>query len=312
MKKISIITPCYNEAENVEICAYELRKLMEEKLPEYSYEHIFSDNASTDSTFAKLFQLATEDQRIKVIQNSRNVGPFNNMWNALKNATGDAIIPMLPADLQDPPSVIPQMVNNWENGDLVVYGIRSNREEGIVMRWARGFYYRIIREFASAVTPINSGEFLLADKKVIDSITVLNDQYPYIRGRIAQTAVKSSSVPYTWVSRKRGKSKNSFLQLIDQAVNGFVSTSRIPARIALLLGFLFSILGLIGALATFCAFFFSRHGAPPGTPLIVVSVFLFGGMQLLFTGIIGEYVLSIHGQVRPNPPMFEVAKINFK
>jgi polyisoprenyl-phosphate glycosyltransferase len=311
MKKISIITPCYNEAENVEICANELRKLMEEKLPEYSYEHIFSDNASTDSTFAKLFELATDDQRIKVIQNSRNIGPFNNMWNALKNATGDAIIPMLPADLQDPPSVIPQMVKNWENGDLVVYGIRSNREEGIVMRWARGFYYRIIRRFASAVIPINSGEFLLADKKVIDSITVLNDQYPYIRGRIAQTAVKSSSVPYTWVSRKRGKSKNSFLQLIDQAVNGFVSTSRIPARIALLFGFLFSILGLIGAVATFCVFFFSRHGAPPGTPLIVVSVFLFGGMQLLFTGIIGEYVLSIHGQVRPNPPMFEIAKINF-
>ena len=310
-KKLSVITPCFNEVENVEICARELRLVMELELPEYAYEHIFADNASTDATFAKLTQLAMEDKRIKVIQNSRNVGPFGNMWNALKSASGSAVVPMLPADLQDPPSVIPSLVRNWESGDLIVYGIRANREESILMRSARGIYYRIIRKFASAVIPINSGEFLLADKRVIDSIIVLEDEYPYIRGRIAQTGVRSSSVSYTWVSRKRGKSKNSFLQLIDQAVNGFVSTSRMPARLALLCGFFFSFAGLIGALITLVTFFFGRHGAPPGTPLIIVSVFLFGGMQLLFTGLIGEYILSIHGQVRPNPPMFEISKLNF-
>ena len=116
MKKLSIITPCYNEEVNVEICAHELKKVMREKLSGYDYEHIFADNASTDSTLAKLRGLAQSDKNIKVISNSRNVGPFRNIWNAMKSASGDCVIPMLPADLQDPPSVIPQLVMNYELG----------------------------------------------------------------------------------------------------------------------------------------------------------------------------------------------------
>jgi glycosyltransferase involved in cell wall biosynthesis len=211
MKKLSIITPCYNEEVNVEICASELKKVMSEHLPNYKYEHIFADNASTDATLEKLRVLAASDKNIKVISNSRNVGPFRNMWNAMKSATGDAVVPLLPADLQDPPKVIPELVKNWERGFLVTYGVRANREESLMMRMARGLYYRIIKKFAAAVIPLNSGEFLLADKKVIDSILEVDDQYPYIRGLIAQTGVKSTSVPYTWVKRERGKSKNNFI-----------------------------------------------------------------------------------------------------
>ncbi len=121
MKKLTIITPCYNEEANVEICAKELKKVMELQLPNYRYEHIFADNASTDSTLQKLKQLASLDENIKVISNSRNVGPFRNMWNAMKSATGDAVIPLLPADLQDPPTVIPELVKSWEAGYLVTY-----------------------------------------------------------------------------------------------------------------------------------------------------------------------------------------------
>jgi len=312
MKKLSIITPCYNEEVNVEICAQELKKVMQEKLSGYDYEHIFADNASTDSTLEKLREIAVKDAHVKVISNSRNVGPFRNMWNAMKSATGDAVVPLLPADLQDPPSVIPELVKHWEQGFLVTYGVRANREESIVMRMARGLYYRIIKKFASAVIPLNSGEFLLADKKVIDSILVVDDQYPYIRGLIAQTGVKSASVPYTWVRRERGKSKNSFISLIDQAINGFVSTSRVPARLALLGGFLLSFLGFAYAIFTVVMVLISDGTAPVGIPTIIVGIFLLGGVQLLFLGLIGEYILSIHGQVRRTPPMFEVERINLK
>ena len=308
MKKLSIITPCYNEEVNVEICAQELKKVMAHHLPNYKYEHIFADNASTDSTLVKLREIASKDANVKVISNSRNVGPFRNMWNAMKSATGDAVVPLLPADLQDPPSVIPELVKNWEAGFLVTYGVRANREESLVMRMARGLYYRIIKKFAAAVIPLNSGEFLLADKKVIDSIL---DQYPYIRGLIAQTGVKSTSVPYTWVKRERGKSKNNFIALIDQAINGFVSTSRVPARLALLGGFILSFLGFAYALFTVISVWTSDGTAPVGVPTIIVGIFLLGGVQLLFLGLIGEYILSIHGQVRRTPPMFETERINF-
>lgn len=310
-KRISIITPCFNEENNVAFCHEAVKEVMAKRLPKYEYEHIFADNASKDGTLRELRVLAKMDKRVKVISNSRNVGPFRNMWNAMKSASGDAVIPLLPADLQDPPSVIPEFVKNWESGDLVVYGVRVNRQESLIMRSLRGIYYRTIRRFAEAVIPINSGEFLLADAKVVKSILSVDDAYPYIRGLIAQTGVKSSSVPYTWVRRERGRSNNSFIDLIDQAINGFVSTSRIPARIAVLLGFFLSFLGLLGAVVTFVAFLMNRVDVPVGIPTIIVSIFFFGGIQLLFFGIIGEYVLSIHGQVRRTPPMFEVEKINF-
>jgi len=228
----------------------------------------------------------------------------------MKSSSGDCVIPLLPADLQDPPEIIPNFVSNWEKGFLVVYGVRANREESIIMRAARGLYYRIIKKFAAAVIPLNSGEFLLADRRVIDSVLLVDDQYPYIRGLIAQCSVKSTSVPYTWVRRKHGKSKNNFIGLIDQAINGFVSTSRVPARLALLGGFLMSGIGLLYALFTVGLVFTSNNSVPVGTPTIIIGIFLLGGLQLLFLGIIGEYVLSIHGQVRKSPPMFLVEKIN--
>lgn len=311
MKKITVITPCFNEEVNVEICAAELRHIMETQLPNYDYEHIFADNASTDSTLQKLKNLATHDNRIKVISNSRNVGPFRNIWNAMKYATGDAVIPMLSADLQDPPSVIPELVKHWELGHFVVYGVRLKRQENIIMRCVRGIYYRMIRRFASTSIPINSGEFLLADKKVVDSILKIDDQYPYIRGLIAQTSVRSTSVNYTWVKRERGKSKNNLLALIDQAINGFVSTSRVPARLALIGGFIISFLGITFAGITIFVALFSKSAIPVGIPTIIVGIFLLGGIQLLFLGLIGEYILSIHGQVRRTPPMFELDLINF-
>lgn len=309
--KISIITPCFNEAENIEICYQQLKAIFEHELIEYDYEHIFADNASTDGTMDVLRELCKKDKRLKVIKNSRNVGPFNNMWNALKYASGDAIIPMLPADLQDPPHVIPELLEKFNKGNLVVYGVRSIREENYLMRSLRGTYYRLIQKFASANIPLNAGEFLIADRRIIRSILETGDNYPYIRGLIAQTGVKSEYVEYIWKKRVRGKSKNNWFDLIDQAINGFISTSRVPARISLILGFILSFLGIFYAIANILIVVFSDLNYPMGIPTIIVGMFVFGGIQLFFMGILGEYILSIHGQVRPHPKSFTLEEINF-
>lgn len=312
MKKISIVTPCFNEESSVKECHERLLLTMQNFLPNYDYEHIFADNSSSDDTVRVLKQIALEDKHVKIIVNSRNVGPFRNMWNAMKSATGDAVIPLLPADLQDPPEVIPQFVERWELGDLVVYGVRRNRQESLLMRTLRNIYYRTIARLAEADIPRDSGEFLLADQKVIQSVLAVDDTYPYIRGLIAQTAVQSSSVEYTWQRRKQGRSRNSFVDLLDQAMNGLVSTSRIPARIALLTGFMISSLGIVGAIATLISTLINRQGVLPGIPTLIVAVFCFGGFNLLFLGLIGEYVLSIHSQVRRPPSMFELERVNFE
>jgi len=311
MKKISIITPCFNEEQNIQECHERLLQTMKNLLPDYDYEHIFADNSSTDNTVGVLKQIALQDKRVKIIVNSRNIGPFRNMWNAMKSATGDAVIPLLPADLQDPPEIIPQFVEHWEGGDLIVYGVRKNRQESIVMKVLRNIYYRIIYRFADAVIPRNSGEFLLADKRVIKSILDVDDTYPYIRGLIAQTAVRASSVEYNWQRRKHGKSRNSLIDLLDQAINGFVSTSRLPARIALVFGFFLSFMGILGAVTVVIMTIIGSQNTLAGIPALLVAVFCFSGFQLLFLGIIGEYVLSIHSHIRRAPSMFEIEKVNF-
>lgn len=309
--KISIVTPCFNEEESIEICIAAVRKLFLHQLPNFEYEHIICDNASTDSTREKLKSLAIADSNVKVVINSRNVGPFRNMWVGLKLASGDAIIPFLPVDLQDPPDAIPEFIKLWLEGNLVVYGVRKNRKEFFLMRFLRSTYYKIIARFADFQVPLNAGEFLLADKKVIDSILEVEDEYPYIRGLIAQTGVKSAFVPYDWGVRQKGKSRLNFTQLIDQGLNGFVSTSRIPARIILLIGFFVSMLGVLGAILTSAIVLFGDDNVLPGIPTIIVSLFFFGGIQIFFLGLIGEYVLSIHGQVRKAPKVFIDEKYNF-
>jgi len=306
--KISIITPCFNEELNIERCIIETAEVM--KSLAIDYEHIFCDNASTDNTVSIIKTFAAKNPQIKLIVNSRNVGPFRNMWIGLRNSTGDAVIPFLPADLQDPPSVIPEFVKIWLSGTLVVYGVRENRKESILMRASRGLYYRLISRFSGSDLPPHVGEFLLADRKVINSILKVDDEYPYIRGLIAQTEVPSKFVYYSWAKRPHGKSKLNYLQLIDQALNGFVATSRIPARLMLLAGFIAAFLGLLGALITTFLVVLTNVVAAPGIPTIIVSILFFGGIQMFFIGLIGEYVLSIHGQVRKNPPVFDTERIN--
>lgn len=309
--ELTIITPCFNEQASVALCADKVRSVMSRELPGVTYEHIFSDNASTDKTVSILRDIAEADNHVKVVVNSRNIGPFRNIYRAMSKASGQAIVPMLPADLQDPAEVIPLFFKEWKMGTLVVFGERTNRQESLAMRLSRGIYYRLIRRFADTDIPINSGEFMLIDRKIAASLLKLEDHYPYIRGLVAQSFSNSKSIKYTWVKREHGKSKANFVSLLDQAINGLISTSRVPARLALLGGFIFSGIGILAGIWSLIANAFGSSGAAHGIPTLLVALFIFGGIQLFFLGLIGEYVLSIHAQVRPQPPVFDIEVINF-
>ena len=311
MKKITIITPCYNEEVNIVKCVNAVKDILHTNLAHYDYEHIICDNHSTDSTRSILNEIAKNDKKVKVIFNSRNVGPFRNIWNGIKKSSGDAVIPFLPVDLQDPPEVIPQFVDAWEQGFSVVYGVRSNRKDKFILGIFRRFYYYLVKKFSQIDIPSNAGEFLLADRSIINSILKVDDEYPYVRGLIAQTSPKYFTVSYQWRKRSYGKSKNTFFDLMDQAINGLVSTSRLPARIASITGLVVAFTALILAIITIVAVLISNRVLSPGIPTIIVTILFLGGANLFFLGIVGEYILSIHAQVRKQPPMFEEETLNF-
>lgn len=312
MKKISIISPCFNEEENVRACHEAVRALFEGgELAGYEREHIFSDNCSEDRTPAILREIASEDPCVKVILNARNFGPFRSNFNALRYATGDAVLVFLPVDLQDPPELIPQFVRHWEQGIDVVAGARANREESLSLRICRGIFYRIVNGLSDFEIPMNVGEFQLIDRKVWEVVVAHNNQYPYIRGIIASCGFNRLIVPYTWKARRRGISKNNLMRLIDQALNGIFSFTNAPMRLCTFAGFGLAILCIAYALMGVLSYFILPDYAPRGTMTIIIALFFFSGVQLAFIGMLGEYVTAIHAQVRHGPMVVEREKINF-
>jgi glycosyltransferase involved in cell wall biosynthesis len=311
-KLISIVTPCFNEGDTVQDCYLQTKTVMEQSLTHYDYEHIFCDNASTDNTLELLKKIAQADHRVKVISNSRNFGPFNSMFNGVLATRGDLVVPFLPADCQDPPEVIPHMVAKAELGHEVVYGIRASREEGFFLRLSRGIYYRILNRFSSLRVPENVGEFGIIDKKVVESLRMVDDYYPYLRGLIANAGFNTASVPYTWVARKKGKSKNSLYDLFDQALNGIISFTGVPMRLVMLLGFSVAFLSFLFALVNVVVgLIWFREFSPPGTQTIIAALFFFFGLNFFVLGFLGEYIGAIHSQVRKRPLVIERERINF-
>ena len=308
---ISVVTPCYNEEANVRECHEALREVFLRDLPGYDYEHIFCDNASTDGTVALLRRLAAEHPEVKVVVNARNYGPFRSTFNGLRHARGDAIVVMFAADLQDPPEVIAEFVQQWRAGHEVVWGVRKHREEGAAMRAIRKAYYRMVSRFAGIDIPIDVGEFQLVDKRVLEALLQHDDYYPYIRGMIANCGFDAVGVPYVWRARKRGFSKNRLYHLVDQGLNGLISFTNLPMRIAMFVGFFIAFVSFSYAAFTM-AVNLIRHGelTVPGIPTLIVALFFFGGVQLMFLGIIGEYVSAIHFQVRKRPLVVEREVIN--
>ena len=308
---LTIITPTYNEVESIGSCIRAVRETLQNYSEVMVYEHLIIDNNSTDSTAEVVAEAAESDNRVRLIVNSRNIGAERSIFRALGKAKGKWVVPMLPADMQDPVSVIPQFLDLVHDGSIeIVYGIRTNRQESLFMRSLRTVYYRIIRKFSNTEIHLNAGEFALVSKEIVSTIIETNDQYPYVRGLISQTGAKFKTLEYSWEVRKSGKSKASPLVLIDVAINGFVSTSQIPARIALICGFLLSTLGILAGFSYLIATLFFGATIGTGIPTLVISLFFFSGIQLFFLGLIGEYVLSIHRQVKLEPSVRSSKEIN--
>lgn len=310
MKTISVISPCFNEEENVRACYDAVRDVFAAHLPKYRLEHIFADNASEDRTVEILREIAAADPSVKVILNARNFGPFRSLFNGLRHATGHAVVVFMPADLQDPPELIPEFVRHWENGIEIVAGARANREETLLLRSCRRIFYKIVNGLSDFEIPENVGEFQLIDRKVWEVVVSHNDHYPYIRGIIASSGFKRLIVPYTWRARRMGISKNNLPRLIDQALNGIFSFTNAPMRFCSFVGFAIAALCILYALGSILAFIVMPTTAPRGTTTIIVSLFFLSGVQLLFIGMLGEYVTSIHNQVRKRPLVVERELIN--
>lgn len=308
---LTIITPTFNEAAGIKKCIESVRDTLKDYSEELSYEHIIIDNNSLDQTAEIVASVAATDSRVRLIVNSRNIGASRSIFRALGMSKGEWVVPMLPADLQDPVEVIPRFLELIKDGKTeVVYGVRSNRQEPFFLNLLRKIYYRLVRKFSNFEIQLNAGEFALLSKSVVEAIVSTNDQYPYVRGLISQTGATFQSVEYTWQVRKTGKSKASALVLIDVAINGFISTSHVPARLALLSGFLLSTLGVFAAILYLLATIFLSISIGTGIPTLVISFFFISGIQLFFLGLIGEYVLSIHRQVKLEPSVYTSREIN--
>ena len=308
---ISVVTPCYNEEANLRDCYEALKQVFARDLPDCRLEHIFCDNASTDGSVEVLREIAREDPAVKVVVNARNYGPFRSTFNGLQHARGDAIVVLFAADLQDPPEVIVEFVREWRAGAEVVWGVRTQREESAAMRAIRKVYYRSVSRLAGIDIPLDVGEFQLIDRKVLQALLGHEDYYPYIRGMIANCGFRTKGVPYVWRARRKGFSKNRLYHLVDQGLNGLISFTNLPMRFAMFTGFGIAALSFVYALFTMAANLVT-HGSltVPGIPTLIVALFFFGGVQLMFLGIIGEYVSAIHFQVRKRPLVVERERIN--
>jgi polyisoprenyl-phosphate glycosyltransferase len=310
MKLISVMTPCYNEQDNVEECARVIRDVFDTYKDKYEYEHVFIDNASTDNTALILREMAAKDKRIKVILNSRNFGHIRSPYHGLLQTSGDAVISFV-ADLQDPASMLPAFIEKWEQGFKTVVGIKKNSEESSIMFSIRKLYYKTVNRLSNIELIDNFTGFGLYDKAVIDELRKIDDPYPYFRGLVAEIGLGICKIPYDQPIRVRGITKNNFFTLYDIGMLGIISHSLVPLRIATMMGFLISVLSLLAAFVYFIKKIIFWDSFSLGLAPIVIGIFFFSSVQLFFVGILGEYLGSVHTYAKKRPLVIEKERINF-
>jgi len=308
-KLISIVTPCFNEEENVRE-VYQQVKDVFALIPDYRYEHIFIDNSSTDKTVSILREIAKNDFNVKVIINSRNFGVARSPYHALMQSRGDAAIVVM-ADLQDPPPIIKDLVKKWEEGYKIVFAIKEKSEESSVMFSIRQLYYNLYNKVSNIQIVTNYCGFGLYDKTILDILRKLDDPYPDIRSLIGEIGFEKAMLTYVQPKRKRGKTKNDFYNLYDQAMLGITRDSIIPLRLASFIGFSVATINLLVATGYFIYKLIYWNNFQLGIAPLVIGIFFFGGVQLFFLGIIGEYIGAIFTQVKKRPLVIEKERINF-
>lgn len=309
MKKISIVSGCFNEAGNVEELVARVAKVME-SLPGFEYEQIIIDNASTDGTQEILRKLASANPRLKLILNARNFGHIRSPYYGLMQSTGDAAI-YLASDLQEPPELIPDMVRKWEDGAKAVVAIKESSDESSLFFAGRRLYYLLVEGLAEFKTVKNFTGFGLYDRVILDYCRKVADPYPYFRGQISEIGLPIVEISYHQPARKRGITKNNFFTLYDLAMLGITNHSKVPLRLAAMLGFAMALLSLLVALVYFVYKLVFWYSLPVGTAPLVIGLFFFASVQLFFIGILGEYIGAIHTQVLKRPLVVEKERINF-
>jgi glycosyltransferase involved in cell wall biosynthesis len=309
MKLVSIVTPCFNEEENIEELHRRVAEVMS-ALP-YDYEHICIDNRSTDGTVAKLRKLAEVDTRLKVIVNSRNFGHIRSPFHGLLQGGGDAVI-IIASDLQDPPELIPELLTEWEKGFKTVLLVKPQSEESPVMFAIRRLYYGIISKISDVPLVPNATGAGLYDRKIVDALRQLRDPYPYVRGLVAEIGFPIATVPFRQPRRRRGISKNNFYTLYDIAMLGITSHSKVPLRLMTMFGFLFSILSFGVAIGFLIAKLVFWDQFQLGLAPLLIGLFFFMAVQMFFIGLLGEYIGAVLTHVRGVPHVFEAERINFK
>lgn len=310
MKTLTVVTPTFNEADNVEELVARIRAALE-PLTGYRYEILFVDNASTDDTVARVKALGAEDPRIKLIVNIRNFGHIRSPYHGLLQARGDAVL-YLASDLQDPPELLPEFIARWEAGYKVVMATKTESQETPLFYALRSLYYAVIDRMAAVKLTRHTTGFGLYDQEVIEWLRRIDDPYPYARGLVAELGYPIAQVPFKQPQRKRGITKNNFYTLYDLAMLGFTNHSKVPLRLATMLGFALAALCLLVSFTylvlklVFWNWFPSVGQAPT-----VVGLFFIGSVQLIFTGILGEYIGAIHTQVQKRPLVVEKERFNF-
>ena len=309
MKTISIVTACYNEEENVELLCARVVAVMA-TLPQYNYEHLFIDNSSTDRTVAILKRLASADSHIKIIVNARNFGHIRSPVHALFQATGDAVISIV-ADLQDPPEMIPGLIADWEAGAWSVLCIKRTSEEPGPMFWLRRQYYKLNERLSSIEMIENFTGFGLYDRRVIEIAKSFHDPYPYFRGMIAEIGLPYKKVFYDQPNRKFGITHNNWYTLYDIGMLGIINHSRVPLRLAVLAGFAGAAASFtVGAVYLLYKLLFWNSFTVGLAPMLI-GIFFIASLQLVFLGIMGEYVGAIYTQVQQRPYTVELERVNF-
>jgi polyisoprenyl-phosphate glycosyltransferase len=309
MTLISVVTPCYNEEANVRLLREAVKRAFDE-LPGDSHEHIFIDNASQDGTVEILKQMAIEDKRVKVIVNARNFGVVSSPLHAIFQARGDAIIPVA-ADFQDPPELIPQFVRKWKEGFKIVAAVKKGSTESFPMREMRNLYYKLLAFISETETIRDFSGYGLYDRRVFDIIKATGDHNPYTRGLIVQMGFPIAKIEYIRPTRVRGSSKNSLYDLYCQAMNGVTSQSKAPLRLATFTGLIIAFFSFLVGLGYLIYKLLYWKEFSVGVAPVICGLFFFGALQLVFLGIVGEYVGSLHSRIFQKWLVIEKERINF-
>ena len=310
MKKISVLIPCYNEAENVGPISRAVTEILEKELPQYDYELVFIDNDSTDGTRDIIRGLCADNPRIKAILNARNFGQFNSPYYGMLQVTGDCVIEMV-ADFQDPVDMIPKYVKAWEEGYKIVIGIKTSSKENKIMYALRSFYYKTIKKLSDVEQIEHFTGSGLYDREFIEVLRKLDDPTPFLRGIVAELGYRRKEIPYEQPRRRAGKTHNNFYRLYDAAMLSVTSYTKAGLRLATIFGSICAVVSMLIAMVYLVMKLIWWDRFPAGMAPMLIGMLFLGSVQLFFIGFLGEYIMSINQRVMKRPLVIEEERINF-